>query len=123
MKGKDETMSKDNFKAEVKVRLTSDEKSKLKMLSDDAGLTMSELIRSVIFCEQKLVFLVEGAEIAASMFQIRTQMEALRSEGVIPASEIDRLQNAIESVGTELHAIRKRLSDLHDEDEGAIAGD
>ena len=112
-------MSKQTLTAEIKLRLAPDEKERLKQIADDAGLTMSELVRSVIFSERKVVFLVKGAEIAASMFHIRTDLDALRREGVIPASEIDRLQNAIESVGTELHAIRERLSDLHDNDEEA----
>ena len=116
-------MAKDNLTAEVKIRLTADEKSRLKQLADDAELTMSEMIRATIFSQKKLVFLVQGADIAAAMFQIRKELEQLYSESVIPASEIDRLQNAIESVGIELHAIRKRLSDLHDEDEEAITVD
>lgn len=116
-------MSKDNCTAEVKIRLTADEKSKLKQLADDAELTMSEMIRATIFSEEKLVFLVQGADIAAAMFQIRKDLDALRREGVIPASEIDRLQNAIDDVGTKLHAIRERLSDLQDGDEEAITGD
>ena len=112
-------MQKNNLEKEVKLRLATAEKEKLKQLADEAGVSMSEIMRAATFSEKKLVFLVEGAEIAASMFQIRTQMEALRREGVIPASEIDRLQKAIESVGTELRAIRERLSDLHDNDEEA----
>ena len=116
-------MSKDNLTAEVKIRLTADEKNKLRQLADDAELTMSEMIRATIFSEEKLVFLVQGADIAAAMFQIRKDLDALRREGVIPASEIDRLQNAIDNVGTKLHAIRERLSDLHDEDKEADDND
>ena len=116
-------MSKDNLDKEVKLRLATAEKEKLKQFAEKAGVSMSEIVRVATFSEKKVVFLVEGAEIAASMFQIRTQMEALRREGVIPASEIDRLQNAIEGLGTELHAIRERLSDLHNEDEAVINGD
>ena len=112
-------MSKDNLDKEVKLRLATAEKEKLKQFADEAGVSMSEIVRAATFSDKKLVFLVEGAEIAASLFQIRTDLDALRREGVIPASEIDRLQNAIESVGTELHAIRERLSDLHDNDEEA----
>ena len=116
-------MSKDNLDKEVKLRLATAEKEKLKQFAEKAGVSMSEIVRAATFSEKKVVFLVEGAEIAASMFQIRTQMEALCREGVIPASEIDRLQNALEGLGTELHAIRERLSDLHDEDEAVINGD
>lgn len=110
-------MSKYNLDKEVNLRLATAEKEKLKQLADEAGVSMSEFVRATTFSAKKLVFLVEGAEIAASLFQIRTDLDALRREDVIPASEIDRLQNAIEGVGTELHAIRERLSDLHDEDE------
>ena len=116
-------MQKNNLDKEVKLRLATEEKDKLKQLADDAGVSMSAVIRSAIFSDKKLVFLVEGAEIAGALFQIRTDLDALRREGVIPASEIDRLQIAIERLGTELHAISERLSDLHDEDEEAINGD
>ncbi len=49
-------MAKDNLTAEVKIRLSADEKSRLKQLADDAELTMSEMIRATIFSQKKWYF-------------------------------------------------------------------
>lgn len=113
-------MIKDNLTADIKVRLAVEEKELLKKQADDTGVSMSDIVRSALFCEEKLVFLVEGAEIAASLFQIRTGLEVLRSESVIPASEIDRLESALNDVGTQIFALTERLSDVHTATEEAI---
>lgn len=107
-------MSKDNLTAEVKIRLTADEKSNLKRIADNANLTMSEMIRATIFSEKKLVFLVQGADIAAAMFQIRKDMEQLCSEAVIPASEINRLETALNEVSEQLRTVAEQLTDIHE---------
>ena len=106
-------MSKNTLTAEIKLRLAPDEKEQLKQLAEDAGLTMSEFVRSVIFCEKKLVFLVEGAKIASELFRIRTDLDALRQENIIPASEVGRLEAAMNDVGTQLSALMEQLSDVH----------
>lgn len=107
-------MSKDNLTAEVKIRLTADEKSKLKQLAEDAKITVSEMIRATIFSEKRLVFLVQGADIAAALFQIRKDLEQLCSESVIPASEINRLETALNEVSVQLRAVAKQITDIHD---------
>lgn len=112
-------MAKENLTAEIKLRLTAEEKAKLKQLADDGGLTMSEMVRAVIFSEEKVVFLVEGAKIASELFRIRTDLDALRQENIIPASEIGRLEAAMNDVGTQLSALTEQLSDVHTDNEEA----
>ena len=104
----------DNLTEDVKVRLTAKEKPMLKQIAADAGLTMSELIRTTIFSEKKLVFLVQGADIAAAMFQIRKDLEQLCRESVIPASEISRLETAMNEVATLLRTVAEQLTDIHE---------
>lgn len=108
-------MSKINLTSEVKVRLTDDEKKRLKQLADEAEISMSDLIRSVLFIDKKLVFLVEGSVIAQSLFDIRKSLEILRREDVIPAREIEKLQVQIHNVDTQLYALSERLSNIHAE--------
>lgn len=105
---------KDSLTENVKVRFSAKEKTMLKQSAADAGLTMSELIRAAIFSQQKLVFLVQGADIAAAMFQIRKDLEQLCSEAVIPASEISRLETAMNEVGALLRAVAEQLTDIHE---------
>ena len=106
-------MTKTTLTAEVKVRLTADEKALLKRQSDDTGVGMSDIVRSALFYEKKLVFLVEGRKIASELFRIRTDLDALRQENIIPASEIGRLEAAMNDVGTQLSALTEQLSDVH----------
>lgn len=107
--------------ASVRVRLTSEEKAQLEQLAQNTGLDMSKLIRSAVFSKQKLVFLVKGKEIAASLFQIHKDLEQLCSESVIPASEIGRLEAAMNEVAAQLRAVAEQLTDIHelaDDEEG-----
>ena len=105
---------KDSLIENVKVRFTAKEKPMLKQIAADAGLTMSELIRAAIFSQKKLVFWVQGADIAAAMFQVRKDMEQLCSEAVIPASEISRLETAMNEVATLLRIVAEQLTDIHE---------
>ena len=113
----------DNLTEDVKVRLTAKEKPMLKQIAADAGLTMSELIRTTIFSEKKLVFLVQGADIAAAMFQIRKDLEQLCRESVIPASEINRLEEAMNEVAAQLRAVATQITDIHDLDGAEVDDD
>ncbi len=114
---------KDSLIENVKVRFTAKEKPMLKQIAADAGLTMSELIRATIFSEKKLVFLVQGADIAAALFQIRKDLEQLCRESVIPASEISRLETAMNEVATLLRAVAAQITDIHDLDGAEVDDD
>lgn len=105
---------KDSLIENVKVRFTAKEKPMLKQIAADAGLTMSELIRATIFSEKKLVFLVQGADIAAALFQIRKDFEQLCNESIIPASELNRLETALNEVSVQLRAVAEQLTDIHE---------
>ena len=48
------------------------------------------------------------------MFQIRKDMEQLCSEAVIPASEISRLETAMNEVATLLRTVAEQLTDIHE---------
>ena len=109
-------MSKPTLSAEIKLRLAPHEKEQLKQLAEDAGLAMSEFVRSVIFSEKKLVFLVQGADIAAAMFQIRKDMDQLCIESVVHPDESSRLETALNEVSTQLRAVAEQITDVHDLD-------
>ena len=67
--------------AEIKIRCYLEEKGLLKKQADEAGLSMSNFVRSLIFTKEKLIFLSEGTQIAKNLFLIHTDLEYLRSSG------------------------------------------
>ena len=67
--------------AEIKIRCYLEEKGLLKKQADEAGLSMSNFVRSLIFTKEKLIFLSEGTQIAKNLFLIHTDLEYFRSSG------------------------------------------
>ena len=47
-------------------------------------------------------------------FKIRKDFERLCTEGVVPASEIEKLKPALYAVSSQLGAVTKHLTDIHD---------
>ena len=64
-------MTKSKNTAEIKFRGKPEEKDTVNQDANAAGLSISDYVRSVLLCEKKAVFLVEGAEISKSLFLIR----------------------------------------------------
>lgn len=80
---------------------------------------MSDFIRSLIFGNEKVVLLSEGAEIAKAMFLIHTDLEYFRSSGGIPEESLRAITAAFNDVSTKLDAIAENLTDIHAESEEA----
>ena len=51
---------KNKMNAEMKIRCYLEEKGLLKKQADEAGLSMSDFVRSLIFGQKKIVLLSEG---------------------------------------------------------------
>ena len=105
--------------AEIKVRLYLEEKGLLKKSADEVGLSMSDYIRSIIFSDKKLILLTEGAEIAKSLFLIRTDLEHFRKCESFPQEAIKPLMEALNDVSQKLYALTEKVSDIHADNEEA----
>ena len=105
--------------AEIKIRCYLEEKGLLKKQADEAGLSMSDYVRSLIFGKEKLVLLSEGSEIAKALFLIHTDLEYFRSNGGIPEESLRAITAAFNDVSTKLDAIAENLTDIHAESEEA----
>lgn len=103
--------------AEVKVRLKSDEKNMLKATADEAGISVSDYVRNIIFSDKKLVLLTEGSEIAKSLFLIHSDLEYLRNSGGIPEQSAEAITGALNNVSERLCELTEKLSDIHANDE------
>ena len=108
-------IDKDTMNAEVKVRLSRDEKDKLKRLSKEAGVSMSDYVRSIMFSQSRLVLLSEGAEIAKALFLIHTDLDAFRISGSIPEEVLAALTGALQDVAADVRNLTESLSDIHEE--------
>ena len=102
---------------EIKLRCSDTEKASLKKSADEANLSMSDYIRSLIFTEDKLVFLSEGAEIAKALFLIYTDFEYFRNNGGIPDESVRAITAALNDVSAQLNAVSVKLTDIHKEDD------
>mgnify|MGYP003298481936 CR=1 FL=1 len=98
---------------EVKVRLTPDEKGKLSSLSADAGMSMSDYIRSCLYSENKIILLSEGAEIAKNLFLIHNDLACFRSSGNIQSESVTALTKTMENLSSKINSLVDRLSDIH----------
>ena len=105
--------------AEMKIRCYLEEKGLLKKQADEVGMSMSDYVRSLIFGNEKVVLLSEGAEIAKAMFLIHTDLEYFRSNGGIPEESLRAITAAFNDVSTKLDAIAENLTDIHAESEEA----
>ena len=105
--------------AEVKLRCFLEEKGLLKKSADEAGLSMSDFIRGLVFGKEKLVLLSEGSEIAKALFLIHTDLEYFRSNGGIPSESVRAITEALNDVSAQLNAVSEKLTDIHADCEGA----
>lgn len=103
----------------VKIRISSEEKALLKQHAKEIGLTMSDLIRAVLFSQKKLVFLTQGAEIAKGLFQIHTDLERLDHCGGCSAEALSALTGTMKSVTDAVQELIEKLSDIQADDEEA----
>ena len=110
---------KNKMNAEMKIRCYLEEKGLLKKQADEAGLSMSDYVRSLIFGKEKLVLLSEGSEIAKNLFLIHNDLEYFRSNGGIPEEPLRAITAAFNDVSTKLDAIAENLTDIHTESEEA----
>jgi hypothetical protein len=99
--------------AEIKIRCYLEEKGLLKKQADEAGLSMSDFIRSLIFGKEKLIVLSEGSEIAKNLFLIHTDLEYFRSNGGIPEESLRAITASLDDVAAKLNAVSEKLTDIH----------
>ena len=105
--------------SEIKFRCSLDQKEEYKKCADEAGLSLSDFIRSLLSGKEKLVLLSEGAEIAKALFLIHTDLEYFRSNGGIPSESVRAITEALGDVSTQLNAVSEKLTDIHADCEGA----
>ena len=99
--------------AEIKIRCYLEEKGLLKKQADEAGLSMSNFVRALIFTKEKLIFLSEGTQIAKNLFLIHTDLEYFRSSGGIPEESLRAITEALNEVSAQLNAVSEKLTDIH----------
>lgn len=105
--------------AEIKIRCYLEEKGLLKKQADEAGLSMSDYVRSLIFGKEKLVLLSEGSEIAKNLFLIHNDLEYFRSSGGIPEESLRAITESLDDVAAKLNAVSEKLTDIHAESKEA----
>ena len=66
---------------EAEIQKTLAQYQETEKQADEAGLSMSNFVRSLIFTKEKLIFLSEGTQIAKNLFLIHTDLEYFRSSG------------------------------------------
>ena len=103
--------------SEFKVRCSTEEKELLKKSAEEAGISMSDFIRSLIFTKKKLVILSEGTEIAKSLFLIHKDLEYFRNNGGVPTESLKALSGALDDVATKLNELATHLTDIHADSE------
>ena len=109
--------------AEMKIRCYLEEKGLLKKQADEAGLSMSDYVRSLIFGKEKLVLLSEGSEIAKNLFLIHTDLEYFRSSGGIPEESLRAITESLDDVAAKLNAVSEKLTDIHADDKEGDANE
>ena len=109
--------------AEMKIRCYLEEKGLLKKQADEAGLSMSDYVRSLIFGKEKLVLLSEGSEIAKNLFLIHNDLEYFRSSGGIPEESLRAITEALNDVSAQLNAVSEKLTDIHADDKDGDANE
>ncbi len=105
--------------SKIKFRCSLDQKEEYKKCADEAGLSLSDFIRSLLSGKEKLVLLSEGSEIAKNLFLIHNDLEYFRSNGGIPEESLRAITAAFNDVSTKLDAIAENLTDIHAESEEA----
>lgn len=103
-------MTKSKNTAEIKFRCKPEEKDAVNQDANAAGLSMSDYVRSILLCEKKPVFLVEGSEINKSLFHIRKELAYFHSNGGVPQESLNAFTSALENVSEELHSLNIKVS-------------
>lgn len=105
--------------SEIKFRCSLDQKEEYKKCADEAGLSLSDFIRSLLSGKEKLVLLSEGSEIAKNLFLIHNDLEYFRSSGGIPEESLRAITASLDDVAAKLNAVSEKLTDIHAESEEA----
>ena len=100
---------------EIKLRCIDTEKASLKKNADEAVLSMSDFVRSLIFGQEKLILLSDGAEIAKALFLIHTDLEYFRNNGGIPKESIEAITKTLNDVSAKLNEVSEKLTNIHEE--------
>lgn len=108
--------STENKTKDVKIRLTEEEKESLNSLAVDAGMSMSDFVRSIIFSKDKLICLTEGKEISAMLCQIYSDLEHFKSNGGIPDAAVTAVTDALDEISHKLFLLTEHLTDIHSQD-------
>lgn len=101
---------------DIKIRLSLEEKDVLKKSAESVGVTMSDIIRSAIFSDEKIVLLTEGKSIAAELFRIQKELAYFHSCGNLPQDALESLKEALEDVKSELIQLMNKVTDIRGEE-------
>lgn len=101
---------------DIKIRLSLEEKEVLKQSAESVGASMSDLIRSAIFSDEKVVLLTEGKSIAAELFRIQKELAYFHSCGNLPQDALESLKEALEDVKSELIQLMNKVTDIRGEE-------
>ncbi len=106
-----------NKRTEIKLRISEEEKARMKHLADTAGITLSDLIRSAVLEENKLVFLPEGGAIINRLVEIHKELIRCRNEHFLSGRSAAMLLVRLEEVSEQLYDVSEKLTDIHHQDE------
>lgn len=106
-----------NKKTEIKLRISEEEKTRMKHLADTAGITLSDLIRSAVLEENQLVFLPEGGIIINRLVEIHKELIRCRNEHYLSDRSAAMLLVRLEEVSEQLYDVSEKLTDIHHQDE------
>lgn len=101
---------------DIKIRLSLEEKEVLKQSAESVSISMSDLIRSAIFSDEKIVLLTEGSSIAAELFRIQKELAYFHSCGNLPQDALESLKEALEDVKSELIQLMNKVTDIRGEE-------
>ena len=101
----------------LKCRVTAEEKTQFTQKATAIGATESDLVRALLFSDDKLIVLGGGCEIAARLYALNTRFEAARQAGSLSAEDTAGLRKELGRIAAQLCEIEQYTADLSSKDE------
>lgn len=98
------------------LRTTAEEKALLRATADEVGMSLSSLVRFMLFGKEKIIVLAKGQQLIRSFIEAHKDISYFYRNGYLTSDMEIILMNNAEYILNRLDSISEKLTDIHSDD-------
>lgn len=98
------------------LRTTAEEKALLKATADEVGMSLSSLVRFMLFGKEKIIVLAKGQQLISSFIETHKEIGYFCRNGYLTSDMEILLMNNAAYILNRLDSISEKLTDIHSDD-------